>query len=182
MVLYPGNEHVSHSMKKIMRDKIFRFTFDIDFEAVIHQCKRQFRHGRAGTWITQSMLEAYIRLHEKGYAHSMEVWRGNHLAGGLYGVSLGSFFSGESMFSTVSNASKAGFITLAKVLKHLRFHFIDCQMHTLHLASLGACEISRKQYSKELATCLLSRTIKGNWSKHDTVRQALETVSLMTYA
>lgn len=165
MVLYPQEVHVSHSMKKALREKIFTITFDTDFEAVITRCKQQIRPGQKGTWITQEILEAYLRLHEMGYAHSVEVWKGGALAGGLYGVSLGSFFVGESMFSKVTNASKAGFILLAKTLQHLHFRMLDCQLHTPHLASLGAREISRKQYREELSECLRRKTLRGNWGK-----------------
>jgi leucyl/phenylalanyl-tRNA--protein transferase len=140
-VLYPEELKVSHSMKKVLRNKTFSVTADEDFESVILQCKAQKRPGQRGTWITNDMVDAYVKLHRLGYAHSFEVWKGESLAGGLYGVSIGRFFAGESMFSKVSNASKVAFIALAKTLQQLGFPIVDCQVHTNHLASLGAREI-----------------------------------------
>lgn len=164
-VLYPPHLRVSHSMKKVLREKKFRITFDEDFEAVILCCKAQKRPGQKGTWITKEMAEAYIKLHQLGYAHSVEVWKDNLLAGGLYGVSLGNFFAGESMFSKVTNASKVAFIGVTRILEKLNFTMIDCQVHTNHLATLGAEEISRERYLSELEQCLEHPTLKGNWSK-----------------
>jgi len=180
MILYPKEVRVSQSMKKVLRDKLFRVTFDSDFGAVITNCKKQPRPGQKGTWITKEMLDAYLQLHEMGYAHSVEVWKENMLAGGLYGVSLHGFFAGESMFSKTSNASKAAFILLSKTLERLGLGMIDCQLHTPHLSSLGAKEISRENYLKELVRCSQQSTLKGNWSKLPVVQEALESVSLMT--
>jgi len=165
MVLYPRELKVSHSMKKTLRNKTFHITFDRDFEAVIRQCKTQKRPGQKGTWITDEMLEAYVRLHRLGYAHSVEAWCGKELAGGLYGVSIGGIFTGESMFSRVNNASKAAFITLTQTLERMHFKMLDCQLYTPHLASLGAREISRKQYLRELEKCLEMPALQGDWSK-----------------
>ncbi len=165
MVLYPAEVKISHSMKKVLKDKVFSVTFDNDFEAVIHFCKTQPRQGQKGTWITKEMMEAYEKLNEMGYAHSVEVWKNDKLAGGLYGVSIGAMFAGESMFSKENNASKAGFITLAKTLEKLHFRMVDCQIYTAHLSSMGAREISRKKYLRELALCLEKPTVKGNWGK-----------------
>ncbi len=164
-VLYPAEVKVSHSMRKVLRDKKFKVTLDHAFEAVIAQCKAQKRVGQKGTWITQEMLEAYVQLHEQGYAHSVEVWIDHVLMGGLYGVSIGGVFAGESMFSKTSNASKVAFITLARLLEQLKFTMLDCQVYTKHLASLGAHEISREQYLEELSRGLQQTTLKGNWGK-----------------
>jgi len=165
MVLYPKNVKISHSMRKILKDNVFSITFDCDFEAVIYSCKKQPRPGQLGTWITDEVAEAYLKLHEMGYAHSAEVWKEGKLVGGLYGVSLGAMFSGESMYSKVSNASKTAFITLARVLDRLGFRIIDCQIYTPHLYSLGAREISRRKYLQELSLCLEKKTIRGNWGE-----------------
>ena len=164
-VLYPAEVKVSQSMRKVLRDKTFTVTLDRDFAAVITQCKVQKRVGQKGTWITQEMLDAYVLLHEQGYAHSVEVWKENALVGGLYGVSLGGFFAGESMFSKTTNASKVAFITLARLLEKLSFTMLDCQIYTKHLASLGAREISRELYLEELNRSLQQTTLKGSWGK-----------------
>ena len=163
MVLHPSELRVSHSLRKILKERLFEVTYDNDFEAVIENCKAQKRPGQKGTWITKEIKEAYIRLHRLGYAHSVEVYKDGIIVGGLYGLSLGSMFSGESMFSKVSNASKTGFIILVKKLHSIGFTMIDCQIYTRHLASLGAKEISRKKYLRELDSCLEKNTFKGNW-------------------
>ena len=178
MILFPSEVKVSHSMKKILREKKFTVTLDRDFEAVITHCKMQKRAGQKGTWITQEMLEAYLLLHEQGYAHSVEVWKDDALAGGLYGVSLGGFFAGESMFSKTSNASKVAFITLARILEKLQFRMLDCQIYTAHLASLGAKEISREQYLEELERSLQQKTKKGNWGKMGEFNKLLSDINL----
>ena len=135
-VLFPSEIKVSRSMKQLLRQGRFRITFDQDFSGVITACQKP-RPGQAGTWITQEMKDAYIALYDLGYAHSVEAWQGYHLAGGLYGVSLGRCFFGESMFSKVNNASKAALITLTKRLEARGFGLIDCQVRSAHLASLG---------------------------------------------
>ncbi|GIV32723.1 MAG: leucyl/phenylalanyl-tRNA--protein transferase [Chitinophagales bacterium] len=165
MVLYPDEIKISHSMRKVLKDGYFRITFDICFRDVIRGCREQPRPGQNSTWITPEMTNAYTQLHDMGYAHSVEVWLDDRLAGGLYGVSLGSYFSGESMFSRVSNASKAGLIVLAKTLQKQGFAMIDCQTYTPHLASMGARHISRQQFLKELQACLTGRTLAGSWQQ-----------------
>ena len=163
MVLYIDDLHVSRSMRRMLKKEVFQVTFDKNFKSVIAACKVQKRKGQKDTWITEEMLNAYLQLHELGYAHSVEVWMENQLVGGIYGVSLGRCFFGESMFSKVSNASKAGLITLANQLKTLEFSFIDCQVYTEHLASLGAREISRHRFLQALQKDLEATTLKGNW-------------------
>lgn len=144
-VLFPDELKVSASMKQVLRRKQFRITFNEDFAGVITRCSSIPRPGQTGTWITPEMQEAYIGLHKAGYAMSVECWQHNELVGGLYGVKTGPFFFGESMFATVSNASKAAFITFVQTYAH-ELQMIDCQVHTEHLASLGAGFITREEF------------------------------------
>ncbi|MBC9913983.1 leucyl/phenylalanyl-tRNA--protein transferase [Chitinophaga varians] len=144
-VLFPADLNVSSSMKQVLRRQQFRITYNADFPAVIERCSRIARRGQDSTWITDEMQQAYIRLHQAGYAMSVEAWLDDQLAGGLYGVKIGHCFFGESMFSDVSNASKAAFITFVQAYaKELKL--IDCQVETEHLASLGAGFISRETF------------------------------------
>ena len=152
MVLYPHKIKVSKSMRKVLRDGRFRLTKNTCFEAVIEACSSIEREDQDGTWITQKMKNAYLQMHEKGFATSYEVWENNVLVGGLYGIDLGSIFCGESMFSMVSNASKFAFIKLAQELEGKNYKLIDCQIHTDHLESLGAEEIPRSEFIKILET------------------------------
>jgi leucyl/phenylalanyl-tRNA--protein transferase len=148
MVLFPDELVVSKSMRSILRKELFTVTFNKDFRAVISNCSHISRNGQRGTWITDEMIDAYVKLHELGYAKSVEVWQGNELVGGLYGIDLGNVFCGESMFSKVSNASKVAFITLVQNLKSRKYALIDCQVHNDHLESLGAREIEREDFIK----------------------------------
>ncbi|CAM3384625.1 leucyl/phenylalanyl-tRNA--protein transferase [Zobellia roscoffensis] len=150
MVLYPHNIKVSKSMRKVLRDGRFRLTKNTCFKEVIEACSSVPRENQDGTWITDKMKNSYLRLHEKGYATSYEVWENDVLVGGLYGVDLGTIFCGESMFSKVSNASKFAFIKLAQELEAKNYKLIDCQIHTDHLESLGAEEIPRSDFIKIL--------------------------------
>ncbi len=150
-VLFPAQLKVSSSMKQVLRSQKFRVTADQDFRQVITNCRQKMRPGQQGTWITDELLEAYCTLHQQGYAHSVEVWEGPKLVGGLYGVILGQCFFGESMFAHVSNASKVGFITLVQHLQSLGFVLIDCQVYTEHLDSLGAKMITRKDFLQLLS-------------------------------
>jgi len=163
-VLFPDELRVSKSMRPIFNQNKFTYSLDTDFQAVIRQCQQQKRQGQHGTWITEEMLEAFCYMHKLGHAHSVEVWQNRELVGGLYGVSLGSIFFGESMFTRVSNASKAGFITLVHELKKRDFSLIDSQVHTSHLESLGAREIPRKTYMKLLKHGLKARSYRGSWT------------------
>lgn len=147
-VLFPEKIHISSSMKQLIRKEHFKITFNQNFEEVINACAASHRPGQPGTWITADMRAAYITLHERGFAHSVEVWQDKLLAGGLYGVSINHVFCGESMFSRVSNASKFALIALCH---NANFRMIDCQMHTPHLESLGAEFISRERYMEILA-------------------------------
>ena len=148
MVLFPDELAVSKSMRSILRKEIFTVTFNKDFRGVISNCSQIRRNGQRGTWITSEMIEAYVKLHELGFAKSVEVWQNNELVGGLYGIDLGHVFCGESMFSKVSNASKVAFITLVENLKIRKYKLIDCQVHNDHLESLGAREIERAEFMK----------------------------------
>lgn len=145
-VLFPGELHVSRSLAKFMRQQSLRVTFDQAFADVIAACAGP-RQDTDGTWITQPMQRAYLRLHELGIAHSVEVWQADQLVGGLYGLAMGRLFFGESMFSHTSNASKVGFVTLVRHLQAWGFVLIDCQMPTRHLESLGARAISRADFA-----------------------------------
>ncbi|HAF78565.1 MAG TPA: leucyl/phenylalanyl-tRNA--protein transferase [Maribacter sp.] len=146
MVLFPNEIKVSKSMKKVIRNKQFRLTKNTCFERVLEYCSSVPREGQDGTWITEAMITAYIKLHKNGIAQSYEVWEEDKLVGGLYGVDLGHVFCGESMFSLTSNASKFAFIKLAEELSLNEYKVIDCQLHTDHLASMGAKEIARKDF------------------------------------
>ena len=147
-VLFPKQLKVSKSMKQVLRNGDFEITLNKDFEAVINQCSKMKRDGQKGTWITENMKSAYIKLHELGYAKSVEVWLENKLVGGLYGIDVNNgVFCGESMFSLVSNASKVGFITF---IQNSNYKLIDCQVYTNHLESLGAQDISREAFLKYL--------------------------------
>jgi leucyl/phenylalanyl-tRNA--protein transferase len=147
MVLFPSDLKISKSMKQVIRRGDFRVTFNQNFSEVISNCKHIYRSSDQGaTWITDEMQQAYINLHNKGIAKSVEVWRENELVGGLYGIDLGTVFCGESMFSKVSNASKFAFIKLVQKLESEHYKLIDCQVYNNHLASLGADEISRDEF------------------------------------
>lgn len=153
-VLFPEKLKISKSMMQLFKREAFRITYNQAFEQVIEACAQSLRPGQDGTWITREMIDAYIRLHREGYAHSVEVWEGEKLVGGLYGVLLNKIFCGESMFFKVPNASKYGFISLVQKLKEEGVQLIDCQIYTNHLASLGAEEISRKEFLSQLKKCL----------------------------
>ena len=141
-VLFPDELHVSRSLGKLLRKQRYEVTFDKDFAAVIQACAAPRAYAE-GTWITEAMQTAYLELHRRGYAHSVEVWDQGLLVGGLYGLAMGQLFFGESMFSRADNASKFGFATLVQHLKAAGFVLIDCQMPTEHLHSLGAGAIAR---------------------------------------
>jgi leucyl/phenylalanyl-tRNA--protein transferase len=148
-VLLPEQLHVSRSLAKLMRQRRYRVTFDQAFEQVIQACAAP-RSYADGTWITEDMQAAYCQLHRQGLAHSVEVWDGDALVGGLYGLAMGKLFFGESMFSRADNASKVGFATLVAHLRAADFKLIDCQMPTEHLQSLGATSISRERFANYL--------------------------------
>ena len=146
MVLFPEEFQLHRSLRKTLRSGRFEVRFDTDFSGVITCCAATPRPGQEGTWITPEMLAAYCRLHELGWAHSVETYRNGELVGGLYGLAIGRMFFGESMFSHCTDASKTAFAHLVTYLRMTSFGMIDCQMHTQHLASLGAREISRDRF------------------------------------
>jgi leucyl/phenylalanyl-tRNA--protein transferase len=163
-VLYPKDLKIAKSMKQLLKNNRFQCTVDTCFERVIDECSLVPRKDQSGTWITEDMKNAYIYLHELGYAHSVEVWQQGELVGGLYGVSLGKLFFGESMFAKTSNASKFGFISFVEKLKERGYVLIDCQVHTDHLESLGAVEIPKKMFLDYLAANTHEPTWKGKWT------------------
>ena len=176
-VIFPEKLHVSLSMKKILKRKEFKITLDRDFPGVIASCSQIERPGQGGTWITSDMIAAYTELHLLGWAHSAEAYFEGELVGGCYGICLGNIFFGESMFARKTNASKAAFLTLARLLFDEGFILIDCQQHTRHLESMGGEEISRMKYITLLRETLDLRPYgdsadrRGNWgqlfSNHD---------------
>jgi leucyl/phenylalanyl-tRNA---protein transferase len=162
-LIFPAAVRVSASMARILRQARFQVTFDRDFTAVIAACQKIDRRGQPGTWITPDMQAAYCRMHDLGLGHSVECWRDGQLAGGLYGLSFGRAFFGESMFSRQPNASKAALITLCREVERWGFHFVDCQLPTAHLATLGAVAISRDRYLALLQRALQHPTRQGRW-------------------
>ena len=154
---------ISRSLGKTLKKRVFQVTFDRAFEEVIKACAVVPRAAQNGTWITEEMREAYINLHGLGYAHSVESWFGGKLAGGLYGVSLGKSFFGESMFHLKTDASKVALATLVEKLKSWDFHFIDSQMTTEHMVRLGAKELPRRIFLKRLQSALRHPTRRGRW-------------------
>ena len=163
-VLFPDEIKITRSMRQVLKKNIYRVTCDASFREVITECGKPRKKER-GTWITDEMLEAYCALHDLGYAHSVEAWREGSLAGGLYGVSLGRCFFGESMFTREPNASKVCLVTLSLKLKELGFFLIDSQVYTRHLASMGARHIPRDLYIMLVKKGLAHETLKGSWGK-----------------
>jgi leucyl/phenylalanyl-tRNA--protein transferase len=146
MVLFPQQVTISRSLRKLIRQQLFEIRINTAFESVISACADSARPGQDGTWISPDMIEAYIRLHKLGYAHSVEAWQDNQLVGGCYGIKIGRMFYGESMFHRVSNASKIAFAHLLQWLNMQQVGMIDCQMYTPLLASFGAYEIPRDRF------------------------------------
>ncbi len=163
MVLLPDELYVGRSLRKTMRRAPYRISLDTAFGEVIRSCSEIFRPGQGGTWITEEMITAYEELHRQGHAHSVEAWQGDELVGGLYGVSLGSAFFGESMFAKAADASKVAFATLVEQLRDWNFDLIDCQVYTEHLEHFGAKEIPRSHFMKILNQCLVPETRLGPW-------------------
>jgi leucyl/phenylalanyl-tRNA--protein transferase len=145
-VLFPQELKVSKSMKQLIKKQAFAFTIDKAFAEVINNCKSAPRKGQDGTWITDEVKAAYLRLHQLGHAHSAEAWQNGELVGGCYGIRMGHVFFGESMFSKAANASKYAFINYVHVLQKENIQLIDCQVHTSHLESLGARMIEREKF------------------------------------
>lgn len=163
LVLYPEEIRVSKTLKKIIKKKMFHVTMDSAFVQVINQCAKIRLQNNQGTWVVKEMIDAYCKLHESGFAHSVEAWYQGELAGGLYGVSLGKCFFGESMFTRVSNASNVALVKLVEYLNALSFDMIDCQLTTEHLLRFGAKEIPRISFLNQLEESLKAPTKKGKW-------------------
>ncbi|HJW29601.1 MAG TPA: leucyl/phenylalanyl-tRNA--protein transferase, partial [Saprospiraceae bacterium] len=161
LMLKPDAVHVSKSMRTLWRNHQYRISLNEQFTAVMIACRNIPRLGQDGTWITDDMIQAYTALHLAGYAHSVEVWEGNQLIGGLYGVVLGKIFTGESMFALKPNASKLAFIYLARVLEEKGFDWIDCQQDTPHMRSLGAHLVEADDFLKILRANQLFILEKG---------------------
>lgn len=164
-VLFPEELRVHKSMRSIFNQDKFRYSLDTCFEAVMQACATVPRQefGPDNTWISAQFIATYTRLHERGLAHSVEVWEGDNLVGGLYGISIGKIFFGESMFAKVPNASKAGFITFVRALEQSGFWLVDCQVETPHLVSLGAKGIPRPEFYAFLAKNTYEKTLQGKW-------------------
>lgn len=158
---------ISRSLGKTLRRHTFQVTFDREFDEVIAACAAVPREGQSGTWITAEMQEAYVKLHGLGFAHSVETWFEGKLVGGLYGVSLGKAFFGESMFHRKDDASKVALAVLVERLRKWSFHFIDSQMTTEHMIRLGAEEVPRRIFLKRLRSALRHPTKRGKWHIDD---------------
>lgn len=167
MILFPEQFHISRSLRRVLKKGMFRVTLDTAFEDVIAGCAAASRPGREATWITPEMARAYTALYEEGYAHSVECWEGDALAGGVYGVSLGACFFGESMFTRVSNASKVALAMLTQQLIRWNFMLIDCQVANAHLERLGAREVPRSAFLALLRKALQAETRRGRWRWED---------------
>ena len=165
-VLYPKNIKISKSMKQVLNKQNYKLKVDNAFEEVIRLCKEVKRAEEDGTWITNDIERAYIQLHKRGFAHSIEVYNKNgKLVGGVYGIKLGSVFFGESMFSKRSNTSKMALISLAHFFIEKNYRFIDCQIHNDHLESMGATLVSREDFLDELEIAITESMIQVDWSK-----------------
>lgn len=164
-VLFPEELHVPKSLRKTLNKRRFSVAFDSDFETVIRRCATIPRPWQSGTWITEEMIDGYVTLHQLGYAHSVEVYSDARLVGGLYGVSLGRCFFGESMFADASDASKVGFVVFVSTAVGHGIELIDSQVYTGHLARFGARDIPRREYLRYLERCLEGETLRGNWGE-----------------
>lgn len=162
MVMFPGEERITASLRKTLRRGRFDIRCDTAFEQVMRACAEPRDYG-AGTWIVEEMVSAYCRLHDLGWAHSIEAWQDDQLVGGLYGLAIGQAFFGESMFHRVTDASKVAFAHLARMLSREQFAILDCQMSTTHLASLGAHEIERREYVQGLISWTQPERPPARW-------------------
>jgi len=164
MVLFPGKMIISHSLQQVIRRNEFEIRFDTHFENVIKACAEIPRNDEDDTWITGSMVKAYVKLHKAGLAHSVEAYKGEKLVGGLYGIAIGKAFFGESMFHIIPNASKVALYKLSMKLKEWNFHIIDAQVYTNHLESLGGELLPRSKYLTILNQALQETGMDGSWS------------------
>ncbi len=169
LILEPADLKVSKSLKRVLKKRAFAVTMDRCFEQVIRKCATVSRRHEQGTWITPAMITAYCRLHSAGFAHSVEAWADGRLVGGLYGVSLGRAFFGESMFSEAADASKTALVYLVRALATWEINLIDCQVRTEHLVRMGAREIPRSEFLLRLREALRHQTRRGQWSLPETI-------------
>ena len=163
LILLPEELKISRSLGQAIKKGLYKITMDTAFEAVIENCSKIHKKDDGGTWITGEMIDAYIRLYHSGFAHSVECWHKGKLTGGLYGVSLGSAFFGESMFTKKSDASKMAFAALVRHLREWNFTLIDCQITSRHLLSLGAREVPRSKFINMLKAAIKHPAEKGKW-------------------
>ena len=163
LVLQPSSLRIARSLRKTLASGRYRVRLDSAFPEVIGACAQTRRRDQRGTWITRDMIDAYVRLHELGFAHSAEAWEGEELVGGLYGVSIGGAFFGESMFFRRPDASKVAFVSLARQLERWAFDLIDCQVHTHHLERFGAELWPRRRYLEVLGGSVRRQTRRGRW-------------------
>ncbi len=163
LLLFPEELKVTRSLKQTLNKEMFHVTMDTAFEEVIQRCAAVHNRDDGGTWITNEMIDAYVCLHKKGYAHSVESWYKGKLVGGLYGLSIGSAFFGESMFTKKSNASKVAFVKLVEHLVKWDFTFVDCQITTPHLMSFGAREVPRSEFLKLTRSAIDSPSLRDKW-------------------
>jgi leucyl/phenylalanyl-tRNA--protein transferase len=163
LVIYPDELKIPARLSRLLRQKKFTVSMDNDFQEVITACATIGARIKKGTWITDDMIEAYSELYTMGYAHSVECWQGEELAGGLYGIALGGVFFGESMFSRKPNTSKIALVALVQKLQEWDFDLIDCQMRTSHLVQFGAREISGREFQDVLAISMKRPTKSGKW-------------------
>ena len=170
MVLFPAEFKLARSLRKTLRNKDYHVRLDTHFKAVIEACAGTKRKDQAGTWITPEIQAAYVKLHELGYAHSVETWVDGRLVGGLYGIAIGKMFYGESMFAHATDASKIAVAHLVRFLADNGFGLIDCQMNTAHLASLGAREIPRDEFTSHLRRLTAIPPLCGRWDADAAVR------------
>lgn len=163
LILFPNQIHISKSLKKTIRKQRFTIKVNTAFEQTIMSCSKPRQENQAGTWLVEEMISAYIRLHEKGHAHSIEAWEGSSLVGGLYGICIGGSFFGESMFSHKADASKLSLVALARYLYSKNFDLIDCQVTTDHLLSMGATQIQRDLFLKIIGQSVKRKDMIVNW-------------------
>jgi leucyl/phenylalanyl-tRNA---protein transferase len=166
MVLFPEHIHITRSLRKVLKKEPFELSIDKCFTHVMEQCAAP-RQKQLGTWITQEVLEAYTLLHQKQYAHSVEVWHKGRLVGGLYGVVIGKVFYGESMFSFMNDASKVALVHFARQLQRWGYELIDCQVYSDHLSSLGAINIARSDFSNLLQRLCAAQPVAHVWKFDD---------------
>lgn len=166
LVLFPDELKIAASLQRVIKKGLFQVTLDRAFRQVMQHCATSPRAQGEGTWIMPEMIEAYCRLHEMGYAHSVESWYEGKLVGGLYGVALGRIFFGESMFTQKTDASKVAFVHMVQFLRGFEFELIDCQVTTPHLQSLGGREIARSEFLTRLKKALQTHSLRGSWATY----------------